>query len=192
MITIFEIYSIFNSSKINELTLNYYQNIDNKDINTFDKPFSYIISQYENEPTFKEKYNSKYLFSEFGITINLEKEDNIDKVINEITTLNRFNKLRFIYNYNIFMNEASNCININFKLKKNIDGYNLILKNSELISSEYYWCISKDFFKSQNILKFDMDNWLGKIGDNDIWAHDNNNQALNKFIILGPIKKPKK
>lgn len=191
MLTLFEIYSILNSSKINELMLNYYSNLNNNTLTIFDKPFSYIISQYENEQTFKEKYNSEYLFSEFGITINLKKEDNIDKVINNITSSNNFNKLRFIYNCNIFTNDISNCINIDFKLKKEVNGYNLILKNSDLIHSEYYWCISKDFFKSQTILKFYIENGLGKLGDNNIWAHDDNNQALNNFIILGPITKPK-
>lgn len=72
-------------------------------------------------------------------------------------------------------------------LEKNNSHYNKVTSNDELIIGEYYWCVSK-LFDSQHI------EVVSEISDRkiigDIWAFEENNQALEKYDIYGPIPRP--
>ena len=65
----------------------------------------------------------------------------------------------------------------------------------ELKNGEYYWLVSKMIYdngqhsNTKIIERFITDNPLPQFG-NKIWAHEGNNQAMEKYDIYGPIPKP--
>ena len=69
--------------------------------------------------------------------------------------------------------------------------YNQILKNEDLIPEEYYWCISKKIPNARlQLLGCSLTPNGNKMIGSRIWAMDENNQALEKYDIYGPIPKP--
>ena len=66
-----------------------------------------------------------------------------------------------------------------------------ITTNNELVVGKYYHCFNKRF-GSHEIHKCGAESGGTKyLGNNHIWADDNNKQALEKWKIIGPIEIPK-
>jgi len=65
-----------------------------------------------------------------------------------------------------------------------------ILKNEDLITGEWYWCIGKELYHDFSIYEVISPNEDSKYLAERIWAMDNNSQALEKWDIYGPIPRP--
>ena len=62
-----------------------------------------------------------------------------------------------------------------------------ILKNEELMVGEYYWCKQKDTIFDPTIEQVGKIQNIKYVGHGHIWAHNQNNQALNKWDMYGPL-----
>ena len=66
-----------------------------------------------------------------------------------------------------------------------------ILTNDDLEIGEYYWCKYRgkiaDLWTIEQVQQTHNMKYIGS----HIWATDDNSQALEKYIIIGPIPQPK-
>ena len=67
-----------------------------------------------------------------------------------------------------------------------------ILTNDDLEIGKEYWCKHKDVHYKQHpeVMIVNETGNAKYLGHNYIWATDDNNQALEKFDIIGPIEYP--
>ena len=65
-----------------------------------------------------------------------------------------------------------------------------ILTNDELEIGKEYWCKPKTTSFDPMVLRVGESSGIKYLGTNRIWASDNNNQALERYDIIGPIEYP--
>ena len=62
---------------------------------------------------------------------------------------------------------------------------------NDLEIGKWYWCFSKKFKDKKEIYKVEyMPSSVGKYIGANLWAEPENNQAMEKFKIYGPIPEP--
>jgi len=76
-------------------------------------------------------------------------------------------------------------------MKKALKTMKKIKSHKDLEIGKYYFCKSKGFPQSEvRIMKVGEISGRKYIGDNRIWAMEGNDQATEKYKIMGPIEVP--